>query len=264
MMRMFFTLVAAIAGMALSAPVAHAEIDGHGPDAWRVTGVAADDVLNMRMGPGTEYLAIDQLAANARNLELITCVPLLIQPIYSRLSEAQRAALPPRWCLMRSSDFSKAGWVSQRFIMEDGLEEVMRSTPAAESAIPVQVIGDAEIDEAAFLVRDLYEAFARSNSRADNPFMRPEAEKYFFIAIIPEMEGHGTDVLYDAQDFEGSVTRIAPDPVHPMLRGMITINVDFINWGQENRAVFSLRPDFDRADKAIRIFRVEFDERGYP
>jgi len=29
-----------------------AEIDGHGPDAWRVTGVAPDDVLNAWMGPG--------------------------------------------------------------------------------------------------------------------------------------------------------------------------------------------------------------------
>ena len=33
----------------LAAPTARAEIDGHGPDAWRVNGVGADDHLNARM-----------------------------------------------------------------------------------------------------------------------------------------------------------------------------------------------------------------------
>lgn len=119
MMRIFFIRGAAVLALAFSVPAAQAEIDGHGPDAWRVTGVAANDVLNMRMGPGTKYLVIDSLAPNARGLELITCVPLTIPAIYYKLTEAQRAALPQRWCLIRSKDFSKAGWVAQRFLMED-------------------------------------------------------------------------------------------------------------------------------------------------
>ncbi|MDF3362752.1 hypothetical protein HLM50_16945 [Sulfitobacter sp. Ks41] len=94
-------LWAAIACATLAAPL-RAEIDGHGPDAWRVTGVAADDVLSMRMGPGTRYLVIDSLPPNARGLEQVTCVPLLIPLIYHKLTEAQRNALPPRWCLMRT------------------------------------------------------------------------------------------------------------------------------------------------------------------
>lgn len=114
-----FPILAALLVACLTAPAAWAEIDGHGPDAWRVTGVAADDVLNMRMGPGTQYLVIDHLAPDARGLEQITCVPLLIPSIYHRLTDAERAALPPRWCLMRSSDHAQAGWVAQRFLMED-------------------------------------------------------------------------------------------------------------------------------------------------
>ena len=38
-----------------------------GPDAWRVVGVASDDVLNARIGPGTAYFVIDALAHDARS-----------------------------------------------------------------------------------------------------------------------------------------------------------------------------------------------------
>lgn len=128
-----------IAALTFANSPALAEIDGHGPDAWRVTGVAADDVLNMRMGPGTDYLVIDHLAPDARGLQQVTCVPLLIQPYHSALSDAQRAALPQRWCLMRSADLSKAGWVAQRFLAEDTLRDTLNpapdpvSSPGAES-----------------------------------------------------------------------------------------------------------------------------------
>lgn len=105
----------------LAGPVM-AEIDGHGPDAWRVSRVAADDVLNMRMGPGTNYPVIDRLAPDARGLQQITCVPLLIQPYFSALSDAERAALPQRWCLMRSADLTQSGWVAQRFLAEDSMQ----------------------------------------------------------------------------------------------------------------------------------------------
>src|SRR5690606_9481160 len=47
---------------------AHAEIDGHGPDAWRVTGVAAQDTLNARMGPGTSYPVIETFAQDERGM----------------------------------------------------------------------------------------------------------------------------------------------------------------------------------------------------
>ncbi|WP_392352833.1 hypothetical protein V8F63_08310 [Brevundimonas sp. LF-1] len=55
-----------------------------------------------------------------------------------------------------------------------------------------------------------------------------------------------------------------PDPDHPMLRGMITINVDFTNFGQPQRAVFHIRADADKPDAPLRIFRVEHDGWSYP
>ncbi|MGV0908506.1 hypothetical protein [Martelella sp. FOR1707] len=68
-------MAAIAAAFALLASVAQAEIDGSGPDAWRVTGVAPNDVLNVRMGPGTDYPVIATLAHDQRELQQITCVP---------------------------------------------------------------------------------------------------------------------------------------------------------------------------------------------
>lgn len=126
--------------MLLAAP-AMAEIDGHGPDAWRVTGVTPDDVLNMRMGPGTNYPVIDRLAPDARGLTQVTCVPLMIQPYAGRLTDAERAALPQRWCLMRSADLMKSGWVAQRFLSEDGLQDASAPAPAADAGAGADPVG---------------------------------------------------------------------------------------------------------------------------
>lgn len=261
-MRTILTILVAC-GITLAAPAARAEIDGHGPDAWQVTGVAADDVLNMRMGPGTEYLVIDHLAPDARGLEQITCVPLLIPTIYYKLTEAQRAELPQRWCLMRSNDFSKAGWVAQRFIMEDGLEEIEPgATP--DTDIPLETIGDPLIDNAAALVRDLYAEFAAMDRRADSPFSTTNAQNYFFADIVSDLQGHGADLLYDAQDFQGAVTRIAPDPERPMFRGTIRVNADFTNFGGERSAAFYLRADTRQPDAPFRIFYIEHEDWSFP
>src|SRR5690606_28508135 len=121
-MTMTHTFKAALLVMVLglAAPAAHAEIDGHGPDAWRVTGVSRGDVLNARMGPGTNYPVIETFAHNERNMEQITCVPFYTLAHFTEMSEAQIAALPQRWCLMRDAGMRKAGWVAQRFITPEG------------------------------------------------------------------------------------------------------------------------------------------------
>ncbi len=242
---------------ALAAPSAQAEIDGHGPDAWRVTGVAGDDVLNMRMGPGTRYLVIDSLAPTARGLEQITCVPLLTPMIRHKLTDAQRADLPQRWCLMRTSDFRKAGWVAQRFITED--------TGAGADVMPaVRTIGDPLIDGAAFVVRALYVTAARSHGPADHPFTPANGGQYFVADIVPHLSGHGDDVLYGAQDFQGRITRIAPDGDRPMMRGMITIHVDFVNFGANGRVTYRLCADTSQPGAPLRIFRIEHADWTFP
>ena len=254
-------LFAMCCGMGLGP--AWAEIDGHGPDAWRVTGVARDDVLNMRMGPGTEYPVIDQLPPDARALEQITCVPLLIPSIANRLTQAQRARLPQRWCLMRTADTAKAGWVAQRFLMEDTGQTV--APPATDATqIPMQQTGDPLIDAAARVVHDLYAAFEAADSREENPFAPANAPRFFHAGIVPDLRGHGADLLYDAQDFQGSVTRIAPDPDTPMFRGTIRINAVIQNFGRSSSAVFHLRADPDQADAPFRIFRIEHDGWSFP
>lgn len=126
-------LPALLSGLVLAA-AAQADIDGHGPDAWQVTGVAANDVLNGRMGPGTNYGVITHFAPGERGLIEVTCVPLVPADRYMAMSQAQRDALPSRWCLMRSADLSRAGWVAARFLREDGATPADGAGPAREPA----------------------------------------------------------------------------------------------------------------------------------
>lgn len=108
--------IMAAALLALGAPLA-VQADG----AWRVTGVQAGDILNMRMGPGTEYPVIDGLAPDARGLLQVTCVPLPSAP--------QHDAALPDWCLVQSMDGSHSGWVARRFLAAD--DSAPWSVPAA-------------------------------------------------------------------------------------------------------------------------------------
>lgn len=236
------------------ATAAWGEIDGHGPDAWRVTGVASNDLLNARMGPGVDYPIIETFAANERGMQQVTCVPLLIGGTPMKLTEAERAALPPRWCLMRSADLIKAGWVAQRYITPDNMESAMD-------------IGDELILEATTLVRRLYAAQARADrDQTDSPAFSQAASDYFSSEMVEYLKSGqvGAHPIYGAQDFDGEVLRIEPDQDNPMLRGMITVNVDYRNFGQALRAVYSLRSDTTRHDAAVRIFRIEHDGWSVP
>lgn len=133
--------LAALSGLLLTA-AARADIDGHGPDAWRVIGVATNDVLNGRMGPGTNYDIITRFHPGEGGLLQVTCVPLVPAAIYMAMSEAQQKALPGRWCLMRSADLSRAGWVAARFLSVDGVipfhEVAPDPAPAPAPAAPAR------------------------------------------------------------------------------------------------------------------------------
>ncbi|SNT76779.1 SH3 domain-containing protein [Paracoccus seriniphilus] len=247
--------------------VAHAEIDGHGPDAWRVTGVAANDVLNARMGPGTSYPVIETFAHDERGLEEITCVPFYSPAHYMAMSEAEIAALPARWCLMRSADMTRAGWVAQRYLTADfgGDGDAAASpVPPAPTAGPQAWTSDALIDHARDLVAALY--------RHDDPALgrsplAPDARDAFFssdfVAAL-ETRPPGADLLTGAQNFEGTVSAPKPDPDQPMFRGMITITVDVVNFGQAHTVVFRLRGDTTRPNAPLRIFRIEHDGWSFP
>lgn len=244
--------------LVFAATAAFAQIDGHGPGRWRVTGVAANDVLNARMGPGTMYPVIETFAPDTRELEQITCVPYYTLRHYSAMTEAQISALPQRWCLMRDSGMTRAGWVAGQFIKPDGEDTTIPSLDMMKKT------GDPLLDEAQALVRELYIVFEMGGEPGDNPFFPPTAARYFFADMVPDLSGHGSDVLYDAQDFQGQVTRIAPDDEQPMFRGVITINVDSTNFGRQSRAAFSLRADTSQPGAPFRIFRVEHGDWSFP
>jgi len=270
-------LVAALSGSTL--PV-QAEIDGYGPDAWRVAGVAANDVLNARMGPGTNYPVIETFAHDERALQQVTCVPFYTMAHFSAMSEAELDALPARWCLMRTADLSKAGWVAQRYLIADFDEEVL-SGDAEDFDQPDELVdvmkilpapttgsaalsGDELIEYARGLVATLYEYEDRG--RGVSP-LDPDARDVFFSTdFVAALQSRppGADLLGGAQDFQGSVSEPVPDPDQPMFRGMITVNVDIVNFGQRHTAVFRLRGDTARPDAPLRIFRIEHDGWSYP
>lgn len=249
---------------------AQAEIDGHGPDSWRVTGVAAGDRLNARMGPGTHYPVIEAFPHNERGLQQITCVPFYTAAHYTEMTPAQLKALPPRWCLMRNQSMSKAGWVAQRFITPEG--EATDIAPAASSAQPAHEPYAAHpdldpVDQAQDMVRELYEReFLSEGSDLPSAFDPSVAHQYFSDDIVAWLASGdiGAHPLYGAQDFDGAIGEPTPDPDQPMFRGMITINVDFTNFGQPQRAVFSLRADTTKPGAPLRIFNVAHEGWSYP
>lgn len=256
-----------------AAAPAEAEIDGHGPDSWRVTGVASNDTLNMRMGPGTNYAVIDRLAHDARNLQQITCVPFYTAAHYARLSSAQIAALPQRWCLMRSAAMDKAGWVAQRFITPEGeaAPAAPRNAKGQQRSDPYgtqDLSADDMVASARDLVHELYErqSLSEMGGGADSPLDPQVAGSYFTDDIVAWLASGevGAHPLYGAQDFDGSVSEPYPDADNPMYRGMITIYVDIVNFGRPGRAAFSLRADTTRPGSPLRIFHVEHDGWSYP
>jgi len=166
---------------------------------------------------------------------------------------------------MRSADMRKAGWVAQRFLTVDfGGEGIDPGLPPAPTAGPQAWSSDALIDHARDLVAALY--------RHDDPAMGqspldPDTRDAFFssdfVAAL-ETRPPGADLLTGAQDFQGRVSPPTPVSDQPMFRGMITITVDVMNFGQAHTAVFRLRGDTTRQNAPLRIFRIEHDGWSFP
>ena len=117
-MKTLFSRLALVSLVVALAPAAHATADG--PDAWRVIDVAPTDVLNARVGPGTDYMVIDALPFNARGVQVEYCVPTVTRDQYFALTNEQQQALNAQasWCLV-IWDGLQRGWVNRRFLTED-------------------------------------------------------------------------------------------------------------------------------------------------
>lgn len=228
------------------------QAEASGPDAWRVMDVAPGDTLNVRMGPGTDYDVIGEFAHDARGLQQVTCVPLVPRALYFEMSEAERAALPARWCLMENEDYSTRGWVAQRYLAEDSA--VIDEGAAEQAPDPTQ--------EAERLVRRLYRDHLQSMTGSMTSPLHPERAAAFFTAPLAERianEGLQADPLFDAQDSDITNLSIALDEERPMFRGLITVNADFHNFGQPRRAVVRLRYE----EGEPRIIRIEHEDWAF-
>jgi uncharacterized protein YraI len=234
---------------AAGAPVqATAQFDGHGPDAWQVTGVAGDDWLNVRMGPGSDYAIIGSFPARATGLALNTCVPFMSERQGVMLSNAERNLLdlPPRWCLV--SDGQTHGWAAARFLQE-------AQEPAEQDRSRDRMIADAVL-----LVERLY-AHHKQAMRGDalDPLGASRATDFFMADIAYDLSQRTwqANPLYDAQDIDITDFRVTPDPNRPMFRGMITVRAEFSNFGQPETVIFNLRADPAQHGAPVRIMRID-------
>ena len=245
-------LVAIIAIVAPLPALAQMEMDGHGPDAWMVSGVAPDDALNARTGPGTDHLVIGTFAHDATGLRMITCVPYLPRRVYHTLSDSQRADLPPRWCLMEHAENGVSGWVSGHYLAEDS------------SSAQAQI--DPLITRGVALVRRLYDHRRRAmRGETAGPLSPQFARDYVFADIVARLSRPvGADPLFGTQDVDIEGLQIRPAPKRAMFRGLVTVHAQIRNFGKPQTAIFRLRVDPSLDPPALRIMRIEHQGWSFP
>jgi len=104
----------------LLAGFAHAAgAQSEGPDFWAVTGVAANDGLNLRIAPDADSSLVARIPFNARGLKNFGCPNEVTFEQWLRMTGPQRdKAARSRWCQVEFQ--GKRGWVAGRFLKEDG------------------------------------------------------------------------------------------------------------------------------------------------
>ena len=110
-------LVCSLAVLAAAPALAQAVADG--PEFWAVTGVRADDSLNLRAAPNADSKRIAKIPYNARGLKNLGCPNYVTFEQWKRMTQAQRDwAARSRWCQVEYK--GAKGWVAGRFLKEDG------------------------------------------------------------------------------------------------------------------------------------------------
>ena len=95
----------------------HAEADG--PDHWKVVGVEAGDVLNIRQEPSAGSDKIGEIPPDGTCVKNIRCRGGLTFEEFTTLSEAEKSKIMkarPRWCLIEYRGIK--GWVAGRYLRE--------------------------------------------------------------------------------------------------------------------------------------------------
>ena len=109
-------LAAGMLAICLAVPsLAKAEADG--PDSWAVTGVASNDVLNIRAQPRASARIVGVIPPEGRGLANLGCTGIPDFARWEKMSErARRAAGANRWCRIRYQNTE--GWVRGKFLAE--------------------------------------------------------------------------------------------------------------------------------------------------
>jgi uncharacterized protein YgiM (DUF1202 family) len=117
---------------AIGAPLL-ASAQGHGPDYWAVTGVNANDALNLRVAPNADSKAIGRIPYNARGVRNIGCPNEVTFEQWLRMTQPQRdKSQRSRWCQVEYN--GQKGWVAGRFLTEDAAPPVAKGVGLAPAA----------------------------------------------------------------------------------------------------------------------------------
>jgi len=116
LVRRIACLSAAMAALSVGAAAAHAGDDA--PKYWAVTGVASDDVLNLRDVPSADSKSLGGIPPQAHGLKHLGC--LKPEPGLDRwmtMTPDERANAKLAWC--RVEYRGRQGWVAARFLKPD-------------------------------------------------------------------------------------------------------------------------------------------------
>ena len=107
----------AIGSLVLALPARPVRAEADGPDFYRVTGVAADDVLNIRSGPSAKDAVVGTVPPNGDGMRNLGCSGGMSFAEWEKASAREReAAQHRRWCKVEYKGVT--GWVAGRFLAE--------------------------------------------------------------------------------------------------------------------------------------------------
>ncbi len=112
-------LLTAIAASALMLGCGTAAATADGPDFYAVTGVAADDVLNIRAEPDPHSAKVGEIPPDGTCVRNLGCEGGLTFREFTELSPAEqekRMKANPRWCRVEYQGIT--GWVAGRYLRE--------------------------------------------------------------------------------------------------------------------------------------------------
>ena len=166
------------------APGALATADG--PDFFAVTGVAPDDVLNLREGPSARTGKIGEIPHDGRGLRNLGCEGLPSFGEWEKMTSEERTESRRHyWCKIRYA--GSEGWVAGRYLREDGPPARAASAPSPADLANAAYSG--VYDVPVRLVNGVYEG---------EPFIpdgaaRPRVELLPDLHVVADIDGDGTD-----------------------------------------------------------------------